>query len=267
LTDLAHRPCVTLLTDFATSDGYVGAMKGVIASRCPSVPIHDITHGIAPGDVRAGAFALATAASYFPSGTVHVAVVDPGVGTARRGLLVEAAGAFFVGPDNGLLSLAAAGVRSIYELDRPAYQGDRISPTFHGRDVFAAVAGHLAAGTRAADAGTPVESMVELELPVPERCALTARGEVVHVDSFGNLITNLRIEDLPVPVATLVVEVGDRLVGTIVETYGDVAVAEPAALVGSAGYLEIAVRDGRAEAVIKAGLGSDVVVRARDPHT
>ncbi|TFH23714.1 MAG: hypothetical protein E4H03_05485 [Myxococcales bacterium] len=154
---------VTLLTDFGARDGYVGAMKGVIVSCCPAAAIHDLTHEIPAGDIREGAFVLAAAAVHFPPGTIHVAVVDPGVGTDRRPLVVMAGGSYFVGPDNGLLSLAVAAVREaspehpetvIRVLDRPAAFAREVSATFHGRDVFAPVAGSLAAGADVADLGT-----------------------------------------------------------------------------------------------------------------
>ena len=141
-----QEPLVTLLSDFGTRDGYVGAMKGVILSRAPRARVVDLTHDIAPQDVRAGARALRQAVPWFPSGTIHVAVVDPGVGTSRRPLLVRSQGQLLVGPDNGLLSLAAATDAEAWVLDRPELFLDELSATFHGRDVFASVAGHLAAG-------------------------------------------------------------------------------------------------------------------------
>lgn len=249
---------VTLLTDFGARDGYVGAMKGVIVSCCPAAAIHDLTHEIPAGDIREGAFVLAAAAVHFPPGTIHVAVVDPGVGTDRRPLVVMAGGSYFVGPDNGLLSLAVAAVREaspehpetvIRVLDRPAAFAREVSATFHGRDVFAPVAGSLAAGADVADLGTVAGSMLTIELPRPVRVPggdVTVLGEVLRVDRYGNLITNIMPSDYGRDALVSSVEIGAARVGSIRATYGDAASGELTALVGSDGRLEIAVRDGSA---------------------
>lgn len=256
---------MTLLTDFGTRDGYVGAMKGVIASLCPSALVHDLTHDIAPGDVRGGALALATSTASFPAGSIHVAVVDPGVGTARRGLLVEAGGQYFIGPDNGLLSLAATRPRRVRELDRPQYFRATVSSTFHGRDLFASVAGHLAAGRDVAELGGEGADMIEVSLPAVRRHTGGVTGEILHVDRFGNLVTTISRDDLPAAPRAVTVEVAGRAIAGLVSTYGDVEPGRLTALIGSGGRLEIAVRDGSAAAVLgeAAVAGAAVTVSAR----
>ena len=169
-------PIVTLTTDFGFRDGYAGAMKGVVLSLAPSATVVDITHGVPPQDVVAGAVALAQAAPLFPAGTIHVAVVDPGVGGARADLLVEAGEHFFVGPDNGVLSLAARAGRRIYRIEAPAFRREPVSPTFHGRDIFAPTAGRLAAGALATEAGPLVGMMVDLAPPAVSRRGGRDRG-------------------------------------------------------------------------------------------
>jgi S-adenosylmethionine hydrolase len=240
---------VTLLTDFGTSDGYVGAIKGVIAARAPEATIIDITHDVPAGDVRAGAFALAAAAVEFPAGTVHLAVVDPGVGSDRAGVAVWSRDSWFVGPDNGLLSSAATGFVEAFVLDRPQhYLRPDPAPTFHGRDVFAPVAAALAAGEAGHCVGTKLErSLVDLTVRPPEHSDEYVTGSVVHVDRFGNLVTNLAETDLPPSSSGWIFRVGDIAVRGLSRTYSDVATGQFVAVVGSGGTVEISVRDGSAE--------------------
>jgi S-adenosylmethionine hydrolase len=259
-------PVVTLLSDFGSADGFVGAMKGVIASGAPDARILDITHEIAPGDVRAAAFALEAAARFFPPRTVHVAVVDPGVGTARRALAIEAAGQTFVGPDNGLLALAARGNRRIFVLDAKRFAERPSSATFHGRDVFAPAAAKLARGVLARRLGDRGEDMIELELPTPRRRGAALLGEVVHADRFGNLMTNVSEAEIRSLTrqkhAELMVEVGSRRIsGGLARTYGERGAGELLALVNSSGRLEIARRDGSAAAMLKFRAGRRMTVR------
>ena len=256
-------PIVTFTTDFGSADGYVGAMKGVVLSLAPNARVVDIAHGIPAQDVAAGAAALAQAAPLFPPGTIHVAVVDPGVGTLRAGIVVESAGAIFVGPDNGLLSFAAAPPRRAYRIASGAFRRDPVSPTFHGRDVFAPTAGRLAAGAAPADAGPPLSGMVEMA-PAPIRFIDgRAEGVVTHVDTFGNLITSIP-SGMVSPDHMVEVEAGDAkwrpLLG---RTFADVAPGEMVAYVGSGGHLEIAVRDGSAAGRTGARRGSVVRLRSR----
>jgi S-adenosylmethionine hydrolase len=235
---------VTLLSDFGTADGFVGAMKGVVLSRAPLARIVDLTHDIAPHDVRAGAWALREAAATFPQGTIHVAVVDPGVGTERRAILLLSCGQLYLGPDNGLLSLAAPQGQG-WVLDRPELFCRGVSSTFHGRDIFASVAGHLAAGVAPEACGTPIATWARLERPVATLSENEVQGEVVHVDRFGNLVTNIICAELD-SVDGWEVHLDDRPLGAIRTTFGDVDRGRWVAYTGSSGALEIAVREGRA---------------------
>ena len=251
---------MTLTTDFGFRDGYAGAMKGVVLSLAPGATVVDISHGVPPQDVVAGAVALAQAAPLYPPGTIHVAVVDPEVGGARADLLVEAGGSFFVGPDNGVLSLAARANRRIWRIEAPAFRREPVSPTFHGRDVFAPTAGRLAAGASPEEAGPRVEKMTDLAAPVVRQRAGRVEGRVIHVDAFGNLITSIGVEHVT-PEASIEVEgTGGVYHPVLARTFSDV---EPGALVayfGSGGQLEIARRNGSAAQHVGAERGSIVRV-------
>ena len=249
---------ITLTSDFGTVDGFAGALKGVIARECPGATIVDITHDVAPQDVVGGAFALAQAARFFPTGTVHVAVVDPGVGSARRALIVEHETQRFVGPDNGLLSLAAPPAHSrAHVVDR--LPGDwQVHPTFHGRDVFARVAARLAAGDPVTSFASAQVNPIDITRPATEETRGTVAGEVFHVDHFGNLVTNLpnaRSEGA-------VVAIGERTTD-VRRTYADVAPGEVVAYPGSAGFVEIAVRDGSAARALGLARGARVTLERR----
>jgi S-adenosylmethionine hydrolase len=224
-------------------------MKGVIAARAPEAAIVDLTHEIPAGDIRAGAFALAAAAAEFPAGTVHVAVVDPGVGSGRAGVAVASRDSWFVGPDNGVLTPAVTDSAEAFVLDRPQYyRRPDPAPTFHGRDVFAPVAAALANGEPGSSVGTKLDRrLVELTVRPPERSDEYVTGSVVHVDRFGNLITNLAESDLPPSASGWIFRVGDIAVRGLSRTYADVAGGQFVAVVGSGGTIEISVRDGSAE--------------------
>jgi S-adenosylmethionine hydrolase len=252
---------VTFTTDFGARDGYAGAMKGVVLSLAPGATLVDVTHGVPPQDVVAGAVALAQAAPLFPPGTIHVAVVDPGVGGERADLLVEADGHFFVGPDNGVLSLATRAGRRIFRIEAPAFRREPVSPTFHGRDVFAPTAGRLAAGAAPSEVGPRVESMLDLAAPAIARHAAGVEGTVIHVDAFGNLITSLTAENVPVD-ATILVEGGNGFFHPVLgRTFSDVAAGALVAYWGSGGQLEIARRNGSAATYVGAERGTVVRVR------
>lgn len=243
---------VTLTSDFGTVDGYAGAMKGVIFARAPEATVVDISHAIPRHDIAAGAFALATAAPQFPPGTIHVAVVDPGVGSSRAPVVVASGGHIFVAPDNGLLGLVAPAPDNAYAIAAPAFMLAQQSTTFHGRDVFAAAAGALAAGAAPGEAGPAVELSGSLA-PV----AGAGDGVVVHVDAFGNLITDLAAARLP---AQPRFRIGDQVIETLSPAYYSVDVGEVLAYIGSANTLEIAVREGSAAARLDAGRGTVVYV-------
>jgi S-adenosylmethionine hydrolase len=255
-------PIVTLTTDFGFRDGYAGAMKGVVLAHAPTTTVVDITHGVPPQDVAAGAVALAQAAPLFPSGTIHIAVVDPGVGGDRADLLVEAGGSLFIGPDNGVLSLAARGERRIRRIEARAFRREPVSPTFHGRDVFAPTAGLLAAGAQPGDVGPLVDGMVELARPVVSRRAGQAEGTVIHVDSFGNLITSLTAEHVSPDASVEVEGRGGVFHPVLARTYGDVTSGALVAYLGSGGQLEVARRNGSAAEYVGAERGAVVRVGA-----
>ena len=258
---------ITFTTDFGSRDGYAGAMKGVVLSMAPEARLVDITHGVPAQDVSAGAVALAQAAPLYPAGSIHIAVVDPGVGGRQADILVEAGGSLYVGPDNGVLSLATRAPRRIWRIDAPGFRREPVSPTFHGRDVFAPTAARLATGAGPAEAGPPLEAMVELGRPGVQRRGGVVEGEVIHVDAFGNLITSLPAETVAAaPGGELLIEV-EGAEGTFEPTFGrtfsDVDPGALIAYVGSGGQLEIARRDGSAARRMGAERGT--IVRVRSP--
>jgi S-adenosyl-L-methionine hydrolase (adenosine-forming) len=254
---------VTLTTDFGTADGFVGAMKGVLHARAPGVTVVDISHDIPRHDIAAGAHALANAVPYYPEGTIHVAVVDPGVGGERKPVIVVDHGQLFVGPDNGLFSLVAPRPEAAYEIATAAYRREKPSATFHGRDIFAAAAARLAAGGAPEEAGPQV--LLRGRLPAAattEQDGASPAAVVLHVDVFGNLITNLPGEGLPLEVRF---QVGGRPIAGLSETYESVAPGELLAYVGSRGTVEIAVNGGNAAELLGAGRGTLVEVALPRP--
>jgi S-adenosyl-L-methionine hydrolase (adenosine-forming) len=249
-------PIVTLLTDFGTTDSYVAEMKGILLARCPGSTLVDVTHAVPPGDVRSGAYLLGRTWPRFPGGTLHLAVVDPGVGTARAALAFAAHGHWFVGPDNGLFTqvLHDAEVEAV-TLPVPA----GAAPTFHGRDVFAPAAAALARGEPLQALGEPLATMpVRLSYTEPRYEGKSVVGEILYVDRFGTLVTNLTTELVP-PYAVL--EVEGLEIGPLRRTFGDVPTGGLLAYVGSGGAVEIAVRDG--SAARRLGLGVGGRIRAR----
>jgi S-adenosyl-L-methionine hydrolase (adenosine-forming) len=242
---------VTLTTDFGLRDHYVAEMKGAILSICSDAVIVDVSHGIEKFDIRMGAHVLASAAPYFPKGTVHVAVVDPVVGTQRRSLLIETKQGFFVGPDNGVLLLAAErqGITSINEITNTKLMLPHVSNTFHGRDVFGPAAAHLAKGVPPAEFGPEVREVVKPEFAEVKRVKDALLGEVLHVDGFGNIITNVSEEELASLPSKGSLDIGlPKWKGTLElgKTYAEAKPEEAIALIGSHGYVEIAVNQGNA---------------------
>jgi S-adenosylmethionine hydrolase len=259
------RPIITLTTDFGTADTYVGTMKGVLLGLCPHAALIDITHEIRPHAVRQAAYLLSTATPFFPPGTVHLVVVDPGVGSARRAVAVQAGRATFVAPDNGVLTLALAHdpPHLAVALTNPGYHLPQISATFHGRDIFAPAAAHLACGADPRDMGDPFPPANLVRLPSLEprrRPDGTWLGEVLHVDRFGNLVTN--VQGI-MPNAQCTVEIAGQRITSLSRTFADVAPGELLIYVGSSGYLEIAVRGGSAATHLGVGVGAPVEVQAR----
>jgi hypothetical protein len=248
---------ITLLTDFGTADGYVGEMKGVLATQAPTVPVADIAHDLAPQDVEAARLTLARYWRRFPEGTVHLVVIDPGVGSPRAALAVESAGRLLVGPDNGVLSpaLLLPGARAV-RLHVP----DAAAPTFHGRDVFAPAAAKLACGAALEAVGEPFPDPVLRRTPEPRRLADGAiEGEIITIDRFGNCVTNLMAP------RGGQCRVGAHDLGEVRRTYADVPTGTPAALTGSTGLLEIAVREGSAAEALDLRRGDPVVLRPPRP--
>lgn len=262
---------IALLTDFGYRDHYAGVMKGVIAAIAPAATVIDITHGIPPQDIAAGALVLRHSCRFFPPRTIFVAVVDPGVGTARLPLAIETrTGARFIGPDNGLLWPAAdaAGVRRIVELRSPRYRLPQVSSTFHGRDIFAPAAAWLARGVTLGRLGPLVKNVTRLDLEsgIKEGAQLLA-GTVIYVDNFGNLVTNLDRARVDRFVARfrgcrLSVRIRRHAPVEIRTAYGDAPAGAALATFGSFDLLEIAVRDGSAANYFGAGAGTPVTLRA-----
>jgi len=252
---------ITLTTDFGQQDCFVGTMKGVIAGINSAAAVVDLTHGIPAQDVMAGALTLRHSIGYFPRGTIHVAVVDPGVGSARRPILLECDGSYFVGPDNGVLSLAIVDKKPglIVQLSNPAYHLQPMSTTFHGRDIFAAVAAHLSLGVPVTAFGRRLESFYRLALPKVVRSADQIVGEIIYIDSFGNLFTNIEERDLTglAPEEVKIALGGIRIAG-LAPNYAAANAGNFVAVVNSWGLLEIAICGGSAQQSTLANIGDKV---------
>ncbi len=260
------RPMVTFLSDFGHDDWFVGVVHGVIGEVCPEVRVVNLSHEVEPGDIARAAFIVEAAAPDFPAGTVHLVVVDPGVGTDRRALVVRARDQWFVGPDNGVLdwALAAPGAEA-RSLTEERYFRHPVSRTFHGRDVFGPVAGHLAMGAAFESFGPPVADPVRLARPTPAVVGGALRGHVVFVDRFGNALTDLTVDRLArafpgVPEARLAVRVHSRRVSGITRSYGDAPIGTLVAILGSSGRLELAEVGGSAASRWGIGPGDRVEV-------
>ena len=254
---------ISLLTDFGTQDGFVGIMKGVIVGINPAASIIDLSHEVPPQDILTGALILRSAVAFFPPGTIHVAVIDPGVGSDRRAILVETATSLLVGPDNGLLSLAAPSdsVQRVIHLTNRHYFLPHVSQTFHGRDVFAPVAAHVSRGVPVEDCGPSVTSMEQLTLPAVDRDTAQIAGRAIAIDRFGNIVTNITAADLlPFSMGRLSVSIGPVQIHGLASTYASVPVGAVTALINSWGLLEIAVRNGSAAQQLGVQRGSLVIV-------
>jgi S-adenosyl-L-methionine hydrolase (adenosine-forming) len=261
------RPIITLTTDYGTNDHLVGTLKGVILKINPDVTIVDISHDVTPYDLLDGALAIGSSYSYFPARTIHVVVVDPGVGTERRPLLVTGETQYFVAPDNGVLSLVYEREENV--LVRHAnvehYYLHPVSKTFHGRDVFAPIAAWLAKGSQANSMGDEITDYKKFAMPKPKVTEGTAKGVVLRVDSFGNIITNFRTEDLPaaaVENGTVQFQVGTHTVTKLVDTFAQGNPGEAFAYIGSTGFVEIGINRGNAAKSMGIGRGTQVVLGA-----
>jgi len=257
---------VTLLSDFGNRDQYVAEMKGTILSLCPSAVIVDTTHEIEKFNIRMGALALAAAARYFPEGTIHVAIVDPGVGGARRDLLIESNHFIFLGPDNGILIPAASqdGMKAAYSVKNPEFMRNPVSSTFHGRDVFAYVAGRIAAGAEPRLVGRRVSDPVPAAFPQAVASAGKIACEVLAIDSFGNMVTTAKEGDLEAAGieagASIRMRCGRRVFGLDVRrAYSDSAEGGALLLVGSHGFLEVALNKGSAAKRFRVRSGDELI--------
>ncbi len=271
---------ITLTTDFGTSDAYVGLMKGVIAGIAPSAALIDLTHEIEPQNILHAALVLEQAADYFPASTIHLAVVDPGVGSNRKPIAVYAGDQFFVAPDNGLLTavLDRLPFSAAVQLDNPQYHHHPVSRTFHGRDIFAPAAAHLAAGIELSQLGSPIDSLNRVDVPEPRRPsgasdrANSLEIQTLYIDHFGNAITNLSRKHLDrfasaatsgqANVFVSYEQSGRRHSIPLCSTYADVQPGEPLAYIGSSGRLELAIRNGNAASQLGIAAGSTALVHA-----
>jgi len=257
-------PLITLTTDFGLNDEYAGVMKGVIYRRCPAATIVDLTHGIRPQNVQQAAQVIAASYKYFPQNTIHVVVVDPGVGSSRRIILLAADGHIFLAPDNGVMTLLLPQTTKVYEVNNRDLFLKPVSHTFHGRDIFASVAAHLACGLPPPSTGHEIdkESLVSLAFPAPSLGGNTLCGAVTDIDRFGNLITNFGRETVDRfcggDLQKLRVSVGTLTVTGVATAYSAVAIDTPVALFGSRDLLEIGIYQGNASRKFKLGLDSKV---------
>ncbi|MEM1586660.1 MAG: SAM-dependent chlorinase/fluorinase [Candidatus Bathyarchaeia archaeon] len=266
------RRIITLTTDFGLRDSYVAEMKAVILSICPEAYIIDISHEVRKFDIRMGAFLLFRSSTFFPDGTIHVAVIDPGVGMERRPIIIETERFFYVGPDNGVLIPSARRdkIKHIYAIRNPKYILKKISRTFHGRDIFSPAAAHLANGVPPSEFGPEIFDLVVTTFAEPITSENSIEGEIIHIDDFGNLITNIGYEEL----RYMDVEEGDHLIIKIgkkemalklCRAYSEVPVNTPLTIIGSCGLLEISVSQGDASAFFNANVGEKVLVYRKAP--
>lgn len=264
---MPYRPTITLTTDFGTNDHFVGAMKGVILNIVPEAAIIDISHAVQAFDVLDGALTVSQAYSYFPNGTVHVVVVDPGVGTARRPILASSDSHHFVAPDNGVLSLIYAREERMHvrHITSEHYFLQPVSNTFHARDIFAPVAAYLAKQVDSHKFGEEIEDFIKFSAPKPKTTDGNGlRGVVLKVDRFGNLVTNITPLDAPAlfaePPAAFKMVVGNREITTMRKTYAEGDRGEVFGVLGSMGFLEIAANRGAAAQITGAGKGTEITV-------
>ncbi len=255
---------VTLITDFGPKGEYSGALKGVILKINPRCQVIDITHQIAPHDIQEASFVLRNIFSYYPTGTVHVVVVDPGVGTKRRPIILKKAGSFFVGPDNGIFSSILSGKGRVegYEITRQDFFLTPVSTTFHGRDIFAPVAGYLSRGKDPSLFGPRVEDFIRTSWPQPLVKKQKLLGQVLWLDSFGNLITNISREDYEriIEGGNLQIKGKGWKIQRLHRTYGEGQPGEPLALFGSTGFLELTVNQGCARKILSLNPGDPVII-------
>ncbi|HTV58228.1 MAG TPA: SAM-dependent chlorinase/fluorinase [Verrucomicrobiae bacterium] len=259
------RPIITLTTDFGTNDHFVGAMKGVILNINPEASVVDLTHGVIAHDILDGALAIGRTFKYYPPRTIHVVVVDPGVGTQRRPILVAGDTQYFVAPDNGVLSMVFEQSETLHawHITSEHYFLHPVSNTFHGRDIFAPVAGWLSKSWQTASFGEEITDFVRFSIPKPKAQGTSIKGVVLRVDHFGNLITNVTPADVPAlvtPDGKVTIRAGNGEIKKVCSTFSEGAAGEAIGIVGSSGYLEIVVNKGNASKALGATRGSEVAV-------
>jgi S-adenosylmethionine hydrolase len=252
---------ITLTTDFGDKDGYVGAVKGVLLKINPQIKIVDITHDISPFNILEGTLILNSFYQFFPRGTIHLVVVDPGVGGKRKGILIQTDNYFFVGPDNGIFSLILENekIREIIGITNSEYFLQKPSSTFHARDIFAPVSAYLSLGVKPQEFGSLSRECYKLKLPQPKFRENRLKGEIIYVDRFGNLISNIRSELLP-DEKRIQVKIGQRRIKGLSRFYAERKEGELIALIGSSNFLEIAVNQGNAQRLLKAKTGDKITV-------
>lgn len=256
---------ITLTTDFGLRDPYVAEMKAVILNISPNVKIVDITHEIEKFNLRMGGYVLAAASPYFPEGTIHVVVVDPGVGTKREAVLIQTEKGYYVGPDNGVLALAAEGqgIRHIYRIETPEFMLPEISNTFHGRDVFAPAAAHLANGVSSSEFGPETHKIATPKFAEIIKRKKTLTGEVIHIDGFGNIITNFReemLESMGIKKTVNLKLKNTKLKLKLCKAYAEVNARQPLAIIGSHNFLEISINQGNAAENFQTRVGDKVAL-------
>jgi len=260
MTRMRPDGIVTIATDFGVQDAYAGAVKGILLRINPRLRIVDITHQIPSFDILEGAFNLNFYYRFFPRGTIHLLVVDPGVGGKRKGILIKSDDFFFVGPDNGVFSFVydRENIREIRNLTNPAYFLQRVSPTFHARDIFAPVCAYLSLGVEPKEFGTSAEVCYKFKFPEPVCGKDRLRGEIIHIDRFGNLISNISSDLLKDE--KIRIKVGRRTIKGLGGFYAEAKKRELIALIGSSNYLEISVSQGSARKLLKARAGGKITV-------
>ncbi|MCS7096934.1 MAG: S-adenosyl-l-methionine hydroxide adenosyltransferase family protein [Candidatus Methanomethylicia archaeon] len=265
---MPSKPIITLLTDFGLKDSYIAEMKAVIFSICPEVNIVDISHSVEKFNIRMGAYLLTRASKYFPNGTIHVAVVDPGVGGSRRPIVIETSRALYVGPDNGILipSAMVDGIKHIYLISNEKYMLRTISRTFHGRDIFSPVAAYLAIGVPPSEFGPEIFDPVIPDFAKPIVRGNSIEGEVIYIDDFGNVVTNIFHEHLN----SIGIHDGDVisiiinnrcLIFRMCKSYCEVPIGHPLAIIGSGEQLELSINQGSAAIFFKISIGDKLILR------
>lgn len=253
---------ITLTTDFGSQDGYVGAVKGVILSINPKAEIIDISHQIPAHNVLAGAFCLFNSGSFFPEGTIHVAVVDPGVGGKRKAILIQTERYFLIGPDNGIFSLflRTEKIKRMVSVTNPKYFLGKVSATFQGRDIFAPVAAYLSLGIEPKEFGLTLPEIARLSLPGIEKRRGGIIGQIIHIDNFGNLVSNVKAQELN-EFKIMKIKVRKRTIPQLSRTFSEVKKGELLAYIGSSGFFEIGIREGNARLELDAKMGDQIEIQ------